>query len=162
MKALRSDLKQQCIDKLGEWSEEVYENYNTRLSFALLKAFKHTLMIRRVVGHYSSVTDTDEWNVSSSSVTKLRPRFIVAPEKMIRMMPTGTNSDWGVEMPTDMVMWVPEQFLLPEHLHAMLVEQATSMPLGPQIWCGFVRVLCVKCSFPPPWVWNEEPLFSRF
>ena len=39
------------------------------------KRFKHTLMIRMVVGHYSSATDTDKWNVSTALFYEVAPEI---------------------------------------------------------------------------------------
>ena len=40
---------------------------STRLSMAIFKAHKSSLMVKELAGHYSSITEADEWKVGDTS-----------------------------------------------------------------------------------------------
>ena len=84
------EIGDRCQKRFGSWSKVQDETYSTRLSLALFKAYKLTLMIRNASGWYTSVMDYDEWKFGSgesrSSLLKFSPQFIIAPGRIVRMM----------------------------------------------------------------------------
>ena len=63
----------------------------TRLSLALFKSYKSSLMVKELAGHYSSVIEPDEWKIgSTSTMTSFNPSLVITATKTVRIM--GINS----------------------------------------------------------------------
>ena len=94
------------------------KNAMSRLSLALFRAFKTSLLVRDVDGHYSMINDQDQWHIASTLTVKFAASLVIAPGR------DGSNSRTSVEIrrtpshppvaKLEMVMRVPEEFLLSE------------------------------------------------
>ena len=84
----------------------------TRLSLALFKSYKCSLMVKELPGHYSSVVEPDEWKIGTTSALTFHPSLVITSLKTVRIL--GINSKAAPEKVLDTVMPVPEEFLLTE------------------------------------------------
>ena len=87
----------------------------TRLSLALFKSYKSSLMVKELAGHYSSVIEPDEWRIgSTSTMTSFNPLLVITATKTVRIMGINSKAAYAPEKMLDTVMPVPEEFLLAE------------------------------------------------
>ena len=62
----------------------------TRLSLALFKSYKCSLMVKELAGHCSSITEPDEWKIGTTSALTFNPSLIITAQKTVRIL--GINS----------------------------------------------------------------------
>ena len=62
----------------------------SRLSLAIFKSYKSSLMVRELAGNYTSIIEPDEWRIGTSSATTFNPSLIVTAMKTVRIL--GINS----------------------------------------------------------------------
>ena len=86
----------------------------SRLSLALFKAYKCSLMARELAGHYSSVSEPDEWRIGNSSAMTFNSSLIITANKTVRVMGINSKAAYAPEKTLDTVMPVPEEFVLAE------------------------------------------------
>ena len=90
------------------------KNAMSRLSLALFRAFKTSLLVRNVDGHYSMVNDQDQWEIATTSTVKFAPSLVIAPSRIVRILGQQSKSDEPPAVKLEIVMGVPEEFLLSE------------------------------------------------
>ena len=86
----------------------------TRLSLALFKSYKCSLMVKELAGHYSSVTEPDEWKIGTTSAMTFNPSLVITALKTVRILGINSKANYAPEKMLDTVMPVPEEFLLTE------------------------------------------------
>ena len=86
----------------------------TRLSLAIFKAYKSSLMVKELAGHYSSVTEADEWRMGDTSSMTFKPSLVVTALKTVRILGNNSTAAYAPEKVLDTVMPVPEDFLISE------------------------------------------------
>ena len=86
----------------------------SRLSLALFKAYKCSLMAMELAGHYSLVSEPDEWRIGNSSAMTFNPSLIITANKTVRIMGINSKAAYAPEKTLDVVMPVPEEFVLAE------------------------------------------------
>ena len=86
----------------------------SRLSLALFKAYKCSLMARELAGHYSSISEPDEWKIGNSSAMTFNPSLIITATRTVRIMGINSKAEYAPEKTLDTVMPVPEEFVLTE------------------------------------------------
>ena len=86
----------------------------TRLSLALFKSYKCSLMVKELAGHYSSVTEPDEWKIGTTSAVTFQPSLIITTQKTVRILGINSTATYAPEKLLDTVMPVPEEFILTE------------------------------------------------
>ena len=86
----------------------------TRLSLAIFKAYKSSLMVKELAGHYSSITEPDEWRIGDTSAITFRPSLVVTALKTVRILGNNSTAAYAPEKVLDTFMPVPEDFLISE------------------------------------------------
>ena len=86
----------------------------TRLSLALFKSYKCSLMVKELAGHYSSVTEPDEWKIGTTSALTFHPSLLITALKTVRILGINSKANYALETMLDTVMPVPEEFFLSE------------------------------------------------
>ena len=86
----------------------------SRLSLALFRAFKTSLLVRDVERRYSMINDQDQWQVAMTSTMKFYPSLVIAPTRTVRILGHSSKSEEPPIARLEMVMGVPEEFLLSE------------------------------------------------
>ena len=71
-------------------------------------------MARELAGHYSSVSEPDEWRIGNSSAMTFNPSLIITANKTVRIMGINSKAAYAPEKTLDVVMPVPEEFVLAE------------------------------------------------
>ena len=69
------------------------KNAMSRLSLALFRAFKTSLLVRNVDGHYSMINDQDQWQIASTSTVKFAPSLVIAPGGTVRILGHQSKSE---------------------------------------------------------------------
>ena len=91
------------------------KNAMSRLSLALFRAFKTSLLVRAVDGHYSMINDQkDQWQIATTSTVKFAPSLVIAPGRTVRILGHQSKSEDPPVAKLEIVMGVPEEFLLSE------------------------------------------------
>ena len=90
------------------------KNAMSRLSLALFRAFKTSLLVRDVDGHYSMINDQDQWQIATTSTVKFAPSLVIAPGRTVRILGHQSKSEEPPVAKLEIVMGVPEEFLLSE------------------------------------------------
>ena len=86
----------------------------SRLSLVIFKSYKSSLMVREMSGHYSSVTEFDEWKIGTSSAVTFNPSLMVTALRTVRILGINSTAQYAPEKLLDTVMPMPEDFLLTE------------------------------------------------
>ena len=86
----------------------------SRLSLSLFRAFKTSLLVRNTDGHYSMINDQDQWEITSTSTVKFAPSLVIGPSRTVRILGQQSKSEEPPAARLDIVMGVPEEFLLTE------------------------------------------------
>ena len=86
----------------------------TRLSLAIFKAYKSSLMVKELAGHYSSIIEPDEWKIGNTSAMTFNPSLVVTALKTVRILGINSTAAYAPEKVLDTVMPVPEDFLISE------------------------------------------------
>ena len=86
----------------------------SRLSLAIFKSYKSSLMVREMAGHYSSISEPDEWKVGTSSAVTFNPSLIITALRTVRILGINSTAQYAPEKLLDTVTPVPEEFLLTE------------------------------------------------
>ena len=86
----------------------------SRLSLSLFRAFKTSLLVRNVDGHYSMINGQDQWDIASTSTVKFAPSLVISPSRTVRILGQQSKSEEPPTARLDMVVGVPEEFLLSE------------------------------------------------
>ena len=86
----------------------------TRLSMAIFRAYKSSLMVKELAGHYSSITEPDEWRIGDTSAITFKPSLVVTAQKTVRILGNNSTANYAPEKVLDTVMPVPEDFLISE------------------------------------------------
>ena len=97
-----------------EPSQSMDKNAMSRLSLSLFRAFKTSLSVRNLDGHYSMINDQDQWEISSTSTVKFAPSLVIGPCRTVRILGQQSKSEDPPAARLDIVMGVPEEFLLTE------------------------------------------------
>ena len=71
-------------------------------------------MVKALAGHYSSVTEPDEWKVGTTSAMTFNPSLVITALKTVRILGINSKANYAPEKMLDTVMPVPEEFLLTE------------------------------------------------
>ena len=82
--------------------------------FLLFRAFKTSLLVRNLDGHYSMINDQDQWEVATTSTVKFAPSLVIGPCRTVRILGQQSKSEDPPAAKLDIVMGVPEEFLLTE------------------------------------------------
>ena len=90
------------------------KNAMSRLSLALFRAFKTSLLVRDVDGHYFMISDQDQWQIANTSTMKLAPSLVIAPGRTVRILGHQSISEDPPVAKLEIVMGVPEEFFLSE------------------------------------------------
>ena len=69
----------------------------SRLSLAIFKSYKSSLMVTELAGHYSSIIEPDEWRIGTSSATTFNPSLIITATKTVRIMGINSTSQTAPE-----------------------------------------------------------------
>ena len=127
-------------------------NAMSRLSLSLFRAFKTSLLVRNTDGHYSMINDQDQWEIASTSTVKFAPSLVIGPSRTVRILGQQSKSEEPPAARLDIVMGVPEEFLLTELWYcqnhrrnpqfAELVDALLTQPVIHtwQKWKGYVRL----------------------
>ena len=86
----------------------------TRLSLAIFKAYKSSLMVKELAGHYSSILEPDEWKIGNTSAMTFNPSLVVTAMKTVRILGNNSTAAYAPEKVLEIVMPVPEDFLISE------------------------------------------------
>ena len=86
----------------------------TRLSLAIFKAYKSSLMVKELAGHYSSILEPDEWKIGNTSAMTFNPSLVVTALKTVRILGINSTATYAPEKVLEIVMPVPEDFLISE------------------------------------------------
>ena len=86
----------------------------TRLSLAIFKAYKSSLMVKELAGHYSSILEPDEWRIGNTSAMTFNPSLVVTALKTVRILGNNSTAAYAPEKVLEIVMPVPEDFLISE------------------------------------------------
>ena len=86
----------------------------TRLSLAIFKAYKSSLMVKELAGHYSSILEPDEWKIGNTSAMTFYPSLVVTALKTVRILGINSTAAYAPEKVLEIVMPVPEDFLISE------------------------------------------------
>ena len=86
----------------------------TRLSLAIFKAYKSSLMVKELAGHYSSIVEPDEWKIGNTSAMTFNPSLVVTALKTVRILGINSTAAYAPEKVLETVMPVPEDFLISE------------------------------------------------
>ena len=85
----------------------------TRLSLAIFKAYKSSLMVKELAGHYSSIIEPDEWKIGNTSAMTFNPSLAVTAVRTVRILGNNSTAAYAPEKVLD-TMPVPEDFLISE------------------------------------------------
>ena len=111
---------EKCCKLLGTLTDRVIGPPRTdrlaaaRLSLALFKSYKCSLMVKELAGHYSSVTEPDEWRIGTTSAMTFNPSLIITAQKTVRILGINSTAAYAPEKLLDTVMPVPEELILTE------------------------------------------------
>ena len=97
-----------------EPNQTMDKNAMSRLSLALFRAFKTSLLVRNIHGHYSMINGQDQWEIASTSTVKFAPSLVISPSRTVRILGQQSKSEEPPAARLDIVMGVPEEFLLTE------------------------------------------------
>ena len=90
------------------------KNAMSRLSLALFRAFKTSLLVRNIDGHCSMINDQDQWQIATTSTVTFAPSLVIAPGRTVRILGHQSKSEEPPVAKLEIVMGVPEEFLLSE------------------------------------------------
>ena len=116
LKEYREFVVEKCAKQFNLQEEQLRPNQTTdknamsRLSLALFRAFKTSLLVRNVDGHYSMINDQDQWQIATTSTVKFAPSLVIAPNKTVRILGHQSKSEEPPAAKLEMVMGVPEEF----------------------------------------------------
>ena len=108
---------EKCSKQFNIEEEQLRPNQTTdrnamsRLSLALFRAFKTSLMVRNIDGHFSMINDQDQWEIANTSTVKFAPSLVIAPSRTVRILGQHSKSDEPPAAKLEIVMGVPEEFL---------------------------------------------------
>ena len=132
-------------------------NAMSRLSLALLRAFKTSLLVRNLDGHYSMINDQDQWEIANTSTVKFASSLVIAPSRTVRILGQQSKSEEPPVAKLEIVMGVPEEFLLTElwfcqnhkrnPLFAELLEALLAQPVYPHM--ARVERICPAMGLTP-------------
>ena len=111
---------EKCSKQFDIQEELLYPNQPTdknamsRLSLAVFRAFKTSLLVRNLDGHYSMINDQDQWEIANSSTVKFAPSLVIAPSRTVRILGHQSKSEEPPVAKLEIVMGVPEELLLTE------------------------------------------------
>ena len=71
-------------------------------------------MVKELAGHYSSVTEPDEWKIGTTSAVTFQLSLIITTQKTVRILGINSTATYAPEKLLDTVMPVPEEFILTE------------------------------------------------
>ena len=97
-----------------EPNQSMDKNAMSRLSLSLFRAFKTSLLVRNTDGHYSMKNDQDQWEIATTSTVKFAPSLVIGPCRTVRILGQQSKSEEPPAAKLDIVMGVPEEFLLTE------------------------------------------------
>ena len=99
---------------LLEPNQSMDKNATSRLSLSLFRAFKTSLLVRNLDGHYSMINGNDQWEIANTSTVKFAPSLVISPSRTVRILGHQSKSDESPAARLDIIMGVPEEFLLTE------------------------------------------------
>ena len=97
-----------------EPNQAMDKNAMSRLSLSLFRAFKTSLLVRNLAGHYSMINDQEQWEIAPLSTVKFAPSLVISPCRTVRILGQQSKSEDPPAARLDIVMGVPEEFLLTE------------------------------------------------
>ena len=100
--------------ELLEPNQSMDKNATSRLSLSLFRAFKTSLLVRNLDGHYSMINGNDQWEIANTSTVKFAPSLVISPSRTVRILGHQSKSEESPAARLDIVMGVPEEFLLTE------------------------------------------------
>ena len=71
-------------------------------------------MVKELAGHYSSITEPDEWKIGATSAMTFNPSLIITAQKTARILGINSTAAYAPEKLLDTVMPVPEKLILTE------------------------------------------------
>ena len=92
-------------------NQSMDKNAMSRLSLSLFRAFKTSLLVRNVDGHYSMINGQDQWEIAATSTVKFAPSLVIRPSRTVRILGQQSKSEEPPTARLDIVMGVPEEFL---------------------------------------------------
>ena len=113
----REFVVEKCSKQFSIPEEQLQVNQPTdkkamsRLSLAIFRAFKTSLLVRNIDGHYSMINDQDQWQLASTSTVKFAPSLVRALGRMVRILGHQSKSEEPPVAKLEIVMGVPEEFL---------------------------------------------------
>ena len=78
------------------------------------RAYKSSLMVKELAGHYSSIIEPDEWKIGNTSAMTFNPSLVITASKTVRILGINSIAANAPEKMLDTVMPVPEDFLISE------------------------------------------------
>ena len=120
LREYRGFVAEKCSKQFGipveqlEPNQSMDKNAMSRLSLSLFRAFKTSLLVRNTDGHYSMINDQDQWEIAATSTVKFAPSLVIGPCRTVRILGQQSKSEDPPAARLDIVMGVPEEFLLTE------------------------------------------------
>ena len=71
--------------ELLEPNQLMDKNATSRLSLSLFRAFKTSLLVRNLDGHYSMINGNDQWEIATTSTVKFAPSLVISPSRTVRI-----------------------------------------------------------------------------
>ena len=118
----------------------------TRLSLALFKSYKCSLMVKELAGHYSSVTEPDEWKIGTMSAMTFNPSLIITAQKTVRILGINSTAAYAPEKMLDTVMPVPNNSFLQSYGSVGIWDEVL---LSKKFGIEFSQLLCTQT-----WQWS--------
>ena len=93
----RDFVVEKCSTQFNIPEEQLKPNQSTdknamsRLSLALFRAFKTSLLARNVDGYYCMTNDQDQWEIANTSTVKFAPSLVIAPSRTVRILGQQSN-----------------------------------------------------------------------
>ena len=137
------------------------KNAMSRLSLALFRAlfraFKTSLLVRNMDGHYSMINDQDQWQIVTTSTVKFAPSLVIAPGRTVRILGHQSKSEEPPVAKLEIVMGVPEEFLLSElwycqnHKRNPWFSELVEIPVTQPVYSHMARVerICPAMGLTP-------------
>ena len=159
----REFVVEKCSKQFSIQEEQLQPNQPTdknamsRLSLALFRAFKTSLLVRNLDGHYSMINDQDQWEIATTSTVKFAPSLVIAPSRTVRILGQQSKSEEPPAARLEIVMGVPEEFLLSElwycqnHKRNPLFAELVDVLLAQPVYSHMARVerICPAVGLTP-------------
>ena len=89
-------------------------------------------MVKELAGHYSSVTEPDEWKIGTTFAMTFNPSLVITALKTVRILGINSKANYAPEKMLDTVMPVPEEFLLSQSYGSVETGTKQCLPRNPE------------------------------